>query len=239
MPINNHIRVFCDFDGTITVRDTVDLLLTELADPEWEAIEDEWVRGLIGSRECMERQVGLIKGGWQAVQEILDEVKVDDHFNEFAKWCNANGIPLVVVSDGLDRVIAYLLGRIGVSVDTVYANRLLEHPGNTLSLEFPFQDRLAGCQSGVCKCKVLSQTEGTAVKTVIGDGRSDYCWSSRADVLFAKAKLAEHCTEMGFEHSRFETFRDVHEALVALADRRIPRLSGDGLPCPVESPAPR
>ena len=52
--------VFCDFDGTITQLDVTDQILTQLAHPSWREIEQEWMLGLIGSRECLERQIALL-----------------------------------------------------------------------------------------------------------------------------------------------------------------------------------
>ncbi len=49
--------VICDFDGTITLKDSTDLLLDRFADPAWLDIEKEWLLGKIGSRECLERQL--------------------------------------------------------------------------------------------------------------------------------------------------------------------------------------
>ena len=62
------MRIFCDFDGTISQIDVVDFLLNRLAGPSWNEIEAEWLRGEIGSKECLARQIPLIQGGWKAVE---------------------------------------------------------------------------------------------------------------------------------------------------------------------------
>lgn len=208
------IQVFCDFDGTITTRDTVDILLTELADPAWEKIEEEWVQGKIGSRECMAKQVPLIRGGWPAVQEILDELQISEGFIEFVDWCKDRLIPVAVVSDGLDRVIQYVLDKHRIRVDRIYANHLEESPTGEFSLHFSARPRLMGCQSGVCKCQIAGQAGAyQTIRVVIGDGRSDFCWSKEADLLFAKSKLINYCTEQGIGHNPFETFFEVKDTL--------------------------
>jgi 2-hydroxy-3-keto-5-methylthiopentenyl-1-phosphate phosphatase len=46
------VRVFVDFDGTISLEDTTDVILERFADPEWRKVESEWLAGIIGSREC-------------------------------------------------------------------------------------------------------------------------------------------------------------------------------------------
>ena len=56
--------VICDFDGTVTPFDVTDAILERFARPAWKTIEDEWVRGAISARQCMERQIPLIELRW-------------------------------------------------------------------------------------------------------------------------------------------------------------------------------
>lgn len=214
MMVTNRLHILCDFDGTITVRDTVDVLLSELADSAWEQIEEEWVRGAIGSRECMAKQIPLIRGGWSAMQRVLDKVQIEPDFPEFVHWCRSKNIPITVVSDGLDRVIRYLFDRRGVIVDAVYANHLVERSDGSFSLLFSQSNRMNGCQSGVCKCKLANHL--TTRKVVIGDGRSDFCWAKEADVLFAKSKLAEHCRQERIPFNSFDNFTSIRKQLDSL-----------------------
>ena len=37
------VRVFVDFDGTISLEDTTDVILERFADPEWRKVEAEWL----------------------------------------------------------------------------------------------------------------------------------------------------------------------------------------------------
>jgi 2-hydroxy-3-keto-5-methylthiopentenyl-1-phosphate phosphatase len=206
-------KIFCDFDGTITTCDTIDVLLEKLADPEWKDIEAQWERGEIGSRECMAKQVPLIRGGWKSVLEVLDTVKVDKSFSSFVSWCRQNKIPVFVVSDGIDRVIEYLLAREGVRVDAIYANRLQEDAKGQLSLSFVETAGLEHCLSGVCKCDLINSYGLEPMRIIIGDGRSDFCWSKEADVLFAKSRLAKYCEEQNVSYLAFQNFTDVRVSL--------------------------
>ncbi len=51
-----HINILLDFDGTISLHDTTDVILAAFADPQWHDVEREWIAGRIGSRACMSRQ---------------------------------------------------------------------------------------------------------------------------------------------------------------------------------------
>ncbi len=45
-------RLFCDFDGTITRQDVIDVLLETYAQPRWRDVEQEWIDGRISSRDA-------------------------------------------------------------------------------------------------------------------------------------------------------------------------------------------
>ena len=210
------IQIFCDFDGTITRGDTVDLLLETLADPQWREIEARWERGEIGSRECMALQVPMIRGGWQSILKVLDSVQVDNSFAPFVSWCRLRKIPISIVSDGLDRVIQHLLARENVKVDRVWANQLYDDSQGRLSLRFPEAWHRVVCSSGLCKCQVLDQAGPQPLKVVIGDGRSDFCWARNADLLFAKDKLLKHCQAHNISHLPFDNFVQIRVLLEEL-----------------------
>ena len=210
------VAVFCDFDGTVSLGDTTDTLLSRLADPSWVEVEERWVRGEIGSRECMLRQVELMHGGWQAIERELASVQLEPTFAPFAAWCRENGIPLYIVSDGLDRVIHFLLEREGIEVEAVWANCLKER-AESLTLDYSAVPLFGACQSGICKCGVIDRVRGDAFSVIIGDGLSDRCWSPHADLVFAKDKLLTYCREQLIDHLPFRDFRSVLAKVEALS----------------------
>ncbi len=207
------IEIYCDFDGTITKQDTVDLLLSELADLTWMEIEDEWIRGDIGSRECLQKQIPLIKGGWKAIESVLNTVIIDPTFINFVTWCSSRDIPLMIVSDGLDKVINALFLRENIIVDKIWSNHLEISSNNDCKITFPHRSFLNSCQSGLCKCSILEQTYSKRLRVVIGDGLSDFCWSNKADLLFAKSKLLDHCQLNNISHKPLDDFNTVISVL--------------------------
>jgi 2,3-diketo-5-methylthio-1-phosphopentane phosphatase len=207
------VQIFCDFDGTVTKGDTVDLLLEQLADKKWMEIEASWERGEIGSRECMSKQVPLIRGGWPAILKVLESVQIDNSFATFVNWCRLRNIRISVVSDGLDRVIKHLLDRENIHIDELRANHLVEDAHGNLALEFAKSNHRVVCASGVCKCQVLDQAGPRFLKVVIGDGRSDFCWARNADLLFAKDKLLKYCQSNNIPHLPYDNFVQVRVIL--------------------------
>lgn len=224
------IEIFTDFDGTVTKGDTVDLLLERLADPTWHDIEARWEAGEISGRECMRLQVPLIRGGWQAMLKVLETVEVDPTFKTFINWCRLRKLPVSIVSDGIDKVINHLLTREKIKINRVWANHLLEdqqceNGATNLSLAFPKPHKVV-CPSGLCKCQVLDQAPSDSLKVIIGDGRSDFCWAQRADLVFAKDKLLKFCIEEGIRHVPYENFVQVRvhlDELIAAKRARAPK----------------
>lgn len=214
------MQVFCDFDGTITVGDTTDLVLSRLAPPEWERIEADWVAGRIDAAACMRRQIGLIEGDDGDLDALLDEVPLDPGFGVFAAWCAAEDVPLTVVSDGVDRFIRRILARHGLAYLPIVSNRLAGRPG-ARRLDQPFRRPGCAAAAGVCKCHAVARRARPGTPMVfIGDGRSDFCVSQRADVLFAKGRLADYAAARGQAHHAFETFHDITATLAPLVRAR-------------------
>src|ERR1022692_1301695 len=94
--------VFCDFDGTITQLDVTDQILTQLAHPSWREIEQEWMLGSIGSRECLERQIALVDAPVEELHTVIDSVALDTEFTSFCKFARKKKLPLYILSDGFD-----------------------------------------------------------------------------------------------------------------------------------------
>ena len=210
------LTIFCDFDGTISSLDVSDVLLEKLADPKWLEIEAAWLRGEIGSGECMRKQFRLIRGGWKACEKVAQAVQIDPTFRSFASWCRESGIKLFVVSEGADQVIYSILHREGIVVDGIWANELHETENGNIRLKKPCFNSVKGCKSGVCKCSVLKRVGGKSFRVVIGDGMSDHCWADKADLLFAKSKLLKVCREEGISCLPFESFTEIRATIEKL-----------------------
>jgi 2-hydroxy-3-keto-5-methylthiopentenyl-1-phosphate phosphatase len=208
------VQVFCDFDGTVTTQDTTDVVLRELALPDWEALEESWVAGRITAAECMRRQVALIQGDDTALAAVLERIELRAGFETFVRWCELRALPLVVVSDGVDHFIAHVLRRHGLDRLPVVANRLVGVAG-ARRLENPWGTSVCAGGSGVCKCLIArAQERGRII--YVGDGRSDFCVAEAADLLFARSTLAVRCRERGLEFVAYETFAEVQQYLAAM-----------------------
>src|SRR5437773_924927 len=86
-------------------------ILEAFADPAWLEIEDAWLSGRIGSRECLTRQMALVSATRDQVDQLLDEIGVDPGFAMLLETCAARAVPVHIVSDGFDYCIDRILGR--------------------------------------------------------------------------------------------------------------------------------
>ncbi len=211
------MRIICDFDGTISRDDTTDLVLERLASPGWRDLEEDWLTGRISAAECMRGQIALIGGSEADLDAVLDGAVLDPGFVAFVEWCEARGLPVSIVSDGVDRFIARILARDGLERLPVIANRLAGAPGGRL-LEQPWIRTGCAAGSGVCKCAAAAYPDTSAPDTLVyvGDGRSDFCVGGRADILFAKGALADYAQARTQSFIPFDTFDDVTTALALL-----------------------
>jgi 2-hydroxy-3-keto-5-methylthiopentenyl-1-phosphate phosphatase len=209
----NDWHIVCDFDGTITRTDVIDSILQRFADPSWEAIEDEWLQGDIGSRECLSRQLSLVKATPTELLAFFDTIEIDPDFPDFVDHVIGLGASLEVVSDGIEQGIARILARNYVTLLPILANRLRQLDHDSWRIDFPYSSDACRAASGNCKCKSTPKTKRVLV---IGDGQSDMCVASSADFVFAKDRLAEHCERNGIAFARFDSFAEIPALLAQL-----------------------
>jgi 2-hydroxy-3-keto-5-methylthiopentenyl-1-phosphate phosphatase len=210
--------VICDFDGTIADVDVTDELLARFALPAWTEIEADWKAGLITSRDCMERQVKLLRFTRPELERFLEGISIDAGFRDFIAECRWRQLPVRVVSDGIEEVIRSILRRHNLGQLPVTANQLVATGGSTYELRFPNANAQCTAASGTCKCARAMQEPRSSRVLLIGDGRSDFCLASAADFVFSKSKLTQHCEEQGIAHRSFDRFADIHYLLSELLD---------------------
>lgn len=203
-----------DFDGTISPIDTTDLLLAAFADSSWQEVEDDWRAGLIGSRECLSRQVALLKAPRAALCAALADVKLDPYFAAFVTRAWLCGTTVSVVSDGFDLAIIHLLHANGIDLP-ITSNRLVEDTNGRWRAIF--SNRGEQCPSGTCKCAAVPADRRVVL---VGDGRSDFCLARRADFVLAKGELAAFCAAEGIAHQAISGFADALAFLEPLRARR-------------------
>ncbi|MGH9469016.1 MAG: MtnX-like HAD-IB family phosphatase [Terriglobia bacterium] len=215
-----HLRpiIFCDFDGTISLSDVTDEILTRLAPPDWREVEQLWIDGKIGSRECLARQLAMVTASADDLNALIDSIPIDPGFHEFVRFVGATGVPFVVVSDGLDFVIRRVLAHAGLHSRGRNGIHFYSSAGRLVRgrLAVSFPHFAAGCEHGCATCKpgiIRSLKNGRRPVIYVGDGLSDQHAVGEADLVFARRPLLEFCRRREIPARLFETFGDVEEAL--------------------------
>ncbi|HMM57143.1 MAG TPA: MtnX-like HAD-IB family phosphatase [Rudaea sp.] len=215
----SHWTILCDFDGTIAVDDTTDTLLERFGRSGWEALEADWKAGRINSHDCMAGQVALLDMSRDELDAHLDARAIDPAFGEFVDAAHAQGMHIVIVSDGLDYGIRRILARAGFESLPIVANHLRQVDEREWSLQFPHADKACRIGSGTCKCaRGRAAHERTLL---IGDGASDFCVAETVDFVFAKGKLIQHCENKNIAHAAIAGFADALPLLHELPSKKL------------------
>jgi 2,3-diketo-5-methylthio-1-phosphopentane phosphatase len=206
--------VYVDFDGTIAPADPTDTVFDRFCHPSWREIEREWQQGLRSARDCMARQVDLLRATPEAIDQLVRTLTIDPHFLRFVDVCRRWRLRIVVVSDGMDRVVRGVLRGAGLDLP-YFANRLQWLGGDRWTLSFPFARNDCAAALGNCKCGHRRNGRAGALEIVVGDGRSDFCIAASAQLVLAKGQLAAHCLSERIAHWPIENFSN---ATTVLAD---------------------
>lgn len=207
--------IVSDFDGTITKKDTLSKFLEDYADPRWLDIENDWIDGKFGSQECLVKQFALVPNLSPAlVDEFLNTIEIDEGFIPFCNKAREKGIPVVVLSDGLDYFINKILEKYGLDYINVITNHAYFNEYDKFIIEFPNDSSKCSNHAGTCKCKVVKNLKKLYKKVYyVGDGTSDFCVSKEPNVVFAKSSLAQHCRKNNIDYIEYSTYKDIMEEI--------------------------
>lgn len=209
--------LFCDFDGTISRRDIGYSLFHHFSGGRNDALLPDWKAGRMSSREVLTREAEMVSASPNEIMTYLEQFEIDPGFAGFVTLCRKNRIEPVILSDGLDLYIRFVLERYKLTDLQVISN-IARLQDNGLTIDFPRKNR-ACLRCGNCKGEIIDEyrmAAGEPVRTVfVGDGYSDTCAASTADLLFAKKDLAHYCREKHIPFIDYDTFDDVASRLVA------------------------
>lgn len=206
----NKIALLLDFDGTIDERNIAILLLEKFATGDWKRFMSMSSKGEISFRESVEREFSCLPSQREKLTAfVLREAKVRGGLHRLVDFCAQRDFPVAVVSGGLDFYIRPILERHGLGHIPYYCGAADFDSGDRLRVVF--DGIVPSCDAaGTCKCFQVGRYQKQGYKVVlVGDGTSDMCASAKADYVFARRRLLEHCQEQGTSYLPFETFDDV------------------------------
>lgn len=211
------LLIACDFDGTITQRDTLHVLVEHFGEADlWDELGPRLHAGLITVEQAMQLEFDQVRvSPRRARAAIREHAPLRSGFVEFAAWCRAEGHRLFVLSNGFRSVIEPLLDDAGLGYLEVVAHDAAFSEAGTQLL---WSDRGVRCElcDRPCKRHPLRERWDGETVVLVGDGISDRCVAGLADVVFARDFLAEHLDAAGAPYHPFDDFHQVRAALTAV-----------------------
>src|SRR5262245_3239057 len=197
------MRLVVDWDGTVTVRDSIWMFMERFGDRGLFERLEEGLGTTVSHREVMEREMATITAPLAEVNAwLIENVILREGFGELVERFS----PLVL-SMGFHETIEPILAREGIAVELV-ANRVEEGRDGW---RVRWIDE-ADCSSCGDACKRSGLPAGAPL-VYVGDGYSDRCPALVADRVFARRDLAAFLDREGIAFEPFETFHDVAAAL--------------------------
>jgi 2-hydroxy-3-keto-5-methylthiopentenyl-1-phosphate phosphatase len=208
--------IVCDFDGTVTARDTNSYLANTFAPAEQASLEGKLFSRELSLREVLSAQHGAITVGSDAVVEACLTIPLRPGFAELLEGARARGDRFVLLSSGFRQLIEPMLAHAGFEGVELVSNDLhyTEAGGSVTWRELPL------CSICDEQCKrhdvALLRDQGEYDEVVfIGDGFSDRCGAEEADRIFALAggALEDDLRERGRAFEQFRSLEDVASSL--------------------------
>ncbi len=193
------MRLVLDFDGTVTERDTLDIVLERFGDAEvYERAEAELDARRMTLNEVISAEFATVTAPLdEVVAYVVEQAQVRPGFAELARARH----PLVV-SSGFHELIEPVLEREGV-LDAVElrANSVDARPDG-----WQVRYRVAEtCEVCGEPCKRGDLPPGEVAYA--GDGHSDYCAALAADRVYATGSLAGFLDRRGIPYEPLTDFR--------------------------------
>ena len=206
---------FVDFDGTITMEDTLEGAIRLFASPEeFHSVKGKLVRGEMTLSQVVRYAFdGAPSDRLAPMLDYVDQVALRPGFPEFLDEMAAREIPVVVISGGVRQFVERKLAP--------WRGRLLGLHAVDLDVSGPGMKLISPYDDGN---ELLKKTDVMALYDYrhavgIGDSFTDMKMSLAVDAVFARDVLAQYLDKMGRPYLPYDTFFDV---IGALGSGRVP-----------------
>jgi 2-hydroxy-3-keto-5-methylthiopentenyl-1-phosphate phosphatase len=212
--VNNPV-IFCDFDGTVTEKDNIIAIMNRFAPEGWEKLKEGVLNRSISIKEGVGKMFSLLPVSLkeEIIEFALVNARIRPGFQEFLDFTREEGIPVYIVSGGIDFFLEPIINKFGPFAG-VYCNGS-DFSQTAIKIEWPNScDDQCSNDCGCCKPSIMRNLEQSdTYKIVIGDSVTDLEAAKQADYVFARDYLKIKCEEWAIPHTPFETFYDCIEAL--------------------------
>lgn len=203
--------VCCDFDGTITARETFVAMLKRFSPQKAEEIIPQLYAQKVTLREGVREMLEAIPSA--KYPDILESAKTEEirpGLVELLDFLDSRDVPFVVVSGGLRGMVETTLGELVDRVKEIHAVDI-DTSGEFLQPYSEFE----GSTEMVEKVKVVEQYQ-IENWVAIGDSVTDLNMAIAAPLVFARSRLSEYLDDRNKSYIPYETFFDVRDRLAEL-----------------------
>ncbi|HIK31796.1 MAG TPA: HAD-IB family phosphatase [Oscillatoriales cyanobacterium M4454_W2019_049] len=203
--------VCCDFDGTITVRETFVAMLKQFAPEKAEEIIPKLYDHQVTLREGVREMLEAIPSA--KYPDIIESAKTEEirpGLVELLDFLDSQDVPFVVVSGGLRGMVETTLGELVDRVKGIHAVDV-DTRGEFLQPYSEFE----GSTEMVEKVKVVEQYQ-IENWVAIGDSVTDLNMAIAAPLVFARSRLCEYLDDRNKSYIPYDTFFDVRDRLAEL-----------------------
>lgn len=200
--------VFCDFDNTITADESFVGMIKTFATIEYHEVKQLIIDRKITLGEGILRMVESIPS--HKYSEVLDyslSHRIRDGFGELLDYLNAQNVPLVVISGGLEGSVSTRLDAYRKNIHAIHAAQV-STANRFLAVSSAFQS----------DTQLVDKTRAMALydydeSVIIGDGLTDIDMGLAADLVFARDYLAHYLAERKIPHIGWKNFFDIRDHL--------------------------
>lgn len=209
--------IICDFDGTVTARDTNSALARRFAPDAFSRVEGLLATREMSLREVLSTEFAGFHVGLEAVLEEALRIPFRAGFASFLDAAERADAQVVLLSSGFREIIEPMLERDGLHgrVPLLANGIAFSEQGGTITWR-----ELPTCELCDEPCKrhdvaMLREAHAAAGEDVVfvGDGFSDRCGAETADRVFARDSLARYLDERALPYEAWDDFDDVSRAL--------------------------
>lgn len=200
---------FVDFDGTITMEDTLAGAMKRFVDPgEFALYSEKLARGDVTLSQVVRRaHDGAPSSLLPELLAYVRSVPLRPGFDEFLDTCEELDIPVVVISGGIRQFLEQKM--------SPYRDRLLGMHAVELDVSGPRMRLISKYDDGN---ELLKKTDVMALYRYdrsigIGDSFTDRNMAQAADTVFTRDVLAKFLSGLGKPYIPYEDFRTVSAAI--------------------------
>lgn len=200
--------VFCDFDGTITVNETLRKVLHAFVPEAAERVLPQLDAGTLSLRDGVIELIAALRCDQRdAIIAFTQAEPLRAGFAQWVEYLARRRIPLVIVSSGLD---FYIRARLQPWQPRIHAIHALDVDcsGTHMQLRLDHDHP----REAMPKEWVLRRYQART-RIAVGDSLSDFEMVKAADRVFARDRLLQHLQRQQRAVTPFEDFFDIIRAM--------------------------